>query len=118
MNRRTRYLLNRLANGIETAAEALVVWLRAKAERKARPRPLCFPSPFEEMMERLTGSYVHHFAERVIRDLLGGPKMIRVTDDIPFVHRGVDLAPDDRKDAMTYSLITYGRSTPIYKDGI
>jgi hypothetical protein len=94
MNRHTRRALNLLANHIEDNAERLVAWLRAKAERKVRQKPLAFPTPMEEMMDRIFSPIIQQAADRAIREIMSGPEgLSALTGGVKLRIVGEDGAP-------------------------
>lgn len=52
-NRHTRKVLNRLADHIEEVSEWLVSWLRVKAQRELRVKPLAFETDGQLMLRLL-----------------------------------------------------------------
>lgn len=108
MNRADRHRLNLLSNAIEGGAERLVTWLRAKAERKPRPKPLAFPTPMEEMMQRIYAPMIDRLAKQAVVDILrDGVSAVKVSTDeregvvftrIPFrdLHKPHDGPIDNR----------------------
>jgi hypothetical protein len=72
-----RRLLNRLSGLLQDASE----WCAAKAERRRRPRPLVFPSALQLMMDDMINRSAALMAERVVDEILHGPRLIKVRDE-------------------------------------
>lgn len=66
MNRRFRPHAHRLADALEATAE----WLRAKAARPERIRPLRFPTASELLMQRILDTAMQNLARHAAHDLL------------------------------------------------
>ena len=81
-----RRSINMLADALEDVSGRAVTWLRAKAERK-RVKPLAFPTPFEEMMDRITRPMIERMAKDVA--FMSG----NVWGDIPYVKVKDDAEP-------------------------
>lgn len=84
MNRRTRRAINLFANMLEEASERLVTWLRAKAERKFRQRPLVFPTSFELMMADLLRAPIRQQVQQIL-------KMPSILDEVHIVGETVKV---------------------------
>lgn len=84
MNRKNRRRLNLLANAIEEASESLVGWLRAKAERRERRKPLAFETDSQRMMRLISESAFAAMAPKIMEDLLdptyGKQALMRVSE--------------------------------------
>lgn len=76
MNRWQRRALHRLANTLEDGSEWLVEWLRKRAERKERVRPLVFPSPAWLAMREVLDGMTRYYAAQVAKDIIENPLIL------------------------------------------
>lgn len=71
-----------LAEWCERTSETLY----ARAERKARPRPLVFPSAMDLMLDDLLRRSTRNLMDRITWEIMEGPRIVRVRvdpDDCP-----------------------------------
>lgn len=99
MNRKNRRRVNQLANVVEDASQWLVGWLRSKAARKYRPRPLVFPNALWLGLMEANDRMLREQARKFIADLQvyddNRPHNIRARPDVAIGHMNRIQVPGD-----------------------
>ena len=69
--------------------EGLVEWLRKKAERPVRRRPLRFPTASEILMQDIMETTVRHLAVKTIKSVYETPKIVCIVQEpgVPPIQR-------------------------------
>lgn len=74
MKRWQRRIVNRMADHLEN----LVEWLRKKAERPMRPRPLRLPTAGELLMQDMMEKTMRHLAGGLIKSVYDTPRIVKI----------------------------------------
>lgn len=77
MKRWQRRIVNRTADRLE----GLVEWLRKKAERPTRPRPLRLPTASELLMQDMMETTMRHLTGALVKSVYETPKIVRIMSE-------------------------------------